>query len=280
MSAIAMPCPWRPPSLIEWFTAGKVQRNPSTGKMKRNTSTGKIRRNSASNTTCCCTPSCANCAAHVTDWTLSVTAPSLCACQNNGASSSEVIGSASGTFTLAQTADLCVWTYIFPFADLDEYGAVSNTTCTGASAVSFNHFVWSLTIGSSGSWNILLKVGAQTQVSGSGTGADCISAITGSLTGAGCNYSGPWYTGSGSFTATPNLICHHCLHHGPAVRGVMNCLHDAAHPIDIIDRAKSRVCPAGFFPLVSEEELEAQGLTLPAAQESARGCGCCDPPKP
>ncbi len=74
------------------------------------------------------------------------------------------------------------------------------------------------------------------------------------------------------------LICHRCPHHGPAVRGVMNCLYEA--PIDIIARAKSRVCPAGKFPLASDDELDAAGLTPDIAQAAAKGCGCCDPPKP
>ncbi len=77
-------------------------------------------------------------------------------------------------------------------------------------------------------------------------------------------------------------ICHRCLHHGPAVRGVMNCLHDPANHIDIIARAKSRVCPVGRFPLVDEAELDAGGLTLEVARQDALAgspCGC-DPPKP
>ncbi len=43
-------------------------------------------------------------------------------------------------------------------------------------------------------------------------------------------------------------FCHRCPHvQKPPYKGRCDCLHDLAAPVDIIIRARSGVCPAGYF---------------------------------
>lgn len=140
MTAIAMPHiwvprrdPWRSP--LEWFTQGKLQRDPVTGKGKRSIN-GRLRSNSATRTTCCCPPTpCAPCLTDTTPETISVLFENVenCGCQPSGLTSSRrsfiVV---DGTYTLGPGSTLC--RYVYQEANSSVVAYSGNTVCSGSPA--------------------------------------------------------------------------------------------------------------------------------------------------
>ncbi len=132
---LTAPSIWRPQSLIEWFTEGKAQRDPTSGKIKRKSANGKAVRNSATNSNCCCgTPvsPCSVCPTTPSTVTAFVSGITTCACLFVGGGNYHgFTGNPNGTFTLTQNAisPCCYeYTYSLGVCSFVDYG--TDSTCT------------------------------------------------------------------------------------------------------------------------------------------------------
>ncbi len=136
---LTAPSIWRPQSLIEWFTEGKAQRDPTSGKIKRKSANGKAVRNSATNSTCCCSPPatpCPDCVTTPRTITAVISGVSICACAFDFGFGANVsaIGDPNGTFTLEQFDVInfpCCYRYIYD-SGVFSFGVydIPDVTCT------------------------------------------------------------------------------------------------------------------------------------------------------
>jgi hypothetical protein len=215
---------WRLPRWLDlpaWFTAGKLQRNPSTGKVKRKGSTGKALRNAAANTKCCCQSAlCAFCAAGTTPSAYLLTlAPATecttCVNMGGGYYGRITAGVIAGTYCVPWVGG-CGWTvdYVVPGFQATAY---SDSSCSTVVATT-NMLKLEITRGSTTFVRVLAGVWFVPDFTGGfaagvnfpffeaqiTTTSDCTLTLSGnnSYTGT-CGTFGGFLAYGGTCTATP-----------------------------------------------------------------------------